>query len=342
MLVNGLKADSAYVQDRLELRQHVARTLEAQADVIVAEAVAVFPFAGVVEGDPAESAELANSILQLLIAGARDGAVDSRSGAVADLRVLATRMSLTIRPFFGLIYLIERAALDQLALDESFGATTEPWPSVSQLVRRASFDLLASVTELIAREPGEASIVDPLTTLHSKQVFLAALEKEIQRAERFRHPIALILLDVDRLGVINDKHGYGAGDRVLERIGIVVRSYFREHDWVARFGDDTFAVLLPATYSEHARQLADRVRATVEQRLELHDYRSDEQMSVTVSVGVLIADSVDQTVRAEQVMVLARAAVDRAKHAGRNRVELVDATVQRSAVTPPRDAMPMD
>ena len=98
--------------------------------------------------------------------------------------------------------------------------------------RRASFDVCAAFSEYATREKGTAGIIDSLTTLHTRAVFLAALEKEIQRAERFGHPFALVLLDVDRLAEINATHGYGAGDRVIERIGIVVRNYFRETDWV--------------------------------------------------------------------------------------------------------------
>ena len=190
-------------------------------------------------------------------------------------------------------------------------------------------------------EPGDSAIVDPLTTLHTRAVFLAALEKEIQRSERFGHPFAVILLDVDRLADINAKHGYGSGDRVLERIGFTVRNYFREQDWVARYAGDSFAVLLPETHREHAEQLADRIRATVETRLELHDYRSDEQVPVTVSVGVLIAEAVDQSVRAEQLLDDVKEAVDRAKQAGRNRLERVDVALNRS-VPPTRDNLPMD
>jgi diguanylate cyclase (GGDEF)-like protein len=340
MMATESATDSAYVPDRTELRQHIARTLDARSDAVVADAVAVFPFAGM-EGDPADATELARAVLQLLVAGAREGAIDARSAGVSDLRSLAAARGLAVPLLFSLIYLIERATLDQLALDESFGATSEPWPAIEQLVRRASFHALAAFTEHMDREPGEGGVVDALTTLHTRPVFMAALEKEIQRAERFRHPFSVILFDVDRLADINAKHGYGAGDRVLERIGIVVRNYFRDYDWVARYAGDTFAVLLPATQGEHAQQLADRVRVTVEQRLELHDYRSEEQVPVTVSVGVLIAESVDQSVRAEQLMVAVKDAVDRAKEGGRNRVETVDVSVAQSA-RPPRDTMPMD
>jgi diguanylate cyclase (GGDEF)-like protein len=104
----------------------------------------------------------------------------------------------------------------------------------------------------------------------------------------------------------------------------VVRSYVRETDWVARSSGDAFAVLLPETQRADAEHLADRMRSMVEERLQLHDYRSEQQLPVTVSVGVLIADSVDQSVRAEQLLTEAEEAVDRAKKAGRNRVERVD------------------
>lgn len=320
MLDTFRPADMRYVPDRTELRHHVARTLEARAEAVLEEAVAVFPFAGI-EGDAAERVALARVILQLLIAAARNGEVDGRGADVIELRELSRQRGLAVSGIFNLAYLIERAALDQLALDESFGSTSEPWPSIEQLVRRASFSVLAAFTELLAREPGDGSVLDGLTTLHTRPVIMAALEKEIQRAERFNHPLALILLDIDRLADINARHGYGAGDRVLERIGIVIRRYFREHDWVARYAGDTFAILLPATQPEHARQLADRMRQTVEQRFELHDYRSEEQIGVTVSVGLVTADSASLSVRAEQLIDAAREALNRAKEAGRNRVE---------------------
>lgn len=86
-----------------------------------------------------------------------------------------------------------------------------------------------------------------------------------------------MLLGVDRLADINATHGYGAGDRVIERVGIVVRSYFRDTDWVARVVGDTFAVLLPETERLNAERLADRVRIVVSTRLQLHDYRSDQE-----------------------------------------------------------------
>jgi len=328
--------DSDYVQERTELRTQVARALEQQATPIVNDAIAVFPFAGVEDADSDTSNRLADLILQLLAVATRDGEIETRSDLVGDLRLAVEAGGISVKQLFGLVYLVERAALDELALDESFGATSEPWPSLAQLVRRSSFDLLAAYAERLTSEPGDGALIDPLTTLHTKTVLEAALEKEIQRAERFGHPFALILVDVDRLSEINARHGYGSGDRVLERLGILMRNYFREQDWVARFSGDAFAVLLPETQREHALLLAERVRTTVEGRMALHDYRSEEEVPVTVSVAVVFAEAVDANVRAEQLFDEARQAVHRAKLAGRNRVEKVEISIQRGVV-PTRD-----
>ena len=118
-------------------------------------------------------------------------------------------------------------------------------------------------------------------------MFDAVLAKELERAGRFGYPISLILFDVDRLSAINKEHGYGVGDKVLERLGILIRQYFRQHDWVARYcgGFDRRAAVT-RTDAEHADALAERVRATVEERLGFTDHRSDRLVPVTVSAAV--------------------------------------------------------
>ncbi|HKC57364.1 MAG TPA: GGDEF domain-containing protein [Vicinamibacterales bacterium] len=307
----------------MQERSQTARILEQHFDTILKDAVAIFPFAGAESSDHDRSANLADLILQLLTTAVREGELDQRTGRVSDLRQLALDFGLTVRQLFGLVYVIERAALDELALDESFGATSEAWPGVAQMVRRASFDVLAAVAERITREPDQSALHDSLTALHTRAVLLAALEKEIRRAERFLHPFALILVDVDHLSAINAKHGYGFGDRVLERIGIVIRNYFREHDWVTRCSEDTFAILLPETARANAELLADGLRVTVEERLALRDYRTEEQVQVTVSVAVLIGDGQSSN-NADKVLRQAEEAVVLAKERGRNRVEVVE------------------
>ena len=185
-------------------------------------------------------------------------------------------------------------------------------------------------------DSGAVTLTDSLTALYTKSVFLAVLEKEIHRSNRFGHPFALILLDVDQLPEINATLGDGVGDRVLERIGIGVRSYFRETDWVARTSGSTFAVLLPETEAATAERLAEGVRAMIGHRLHFEDHLSGEQFPVTVSVGLVLAQLMDRSNSAEHLVADARAAVERAKWKGRNRVEQVEVTKRAARPVPPR------
>ena len=336
MLRGPSSADTDYVQEHTELRVHIARVLGHRASSVVSDAVAVFPFAGVAGVHTDSHRLLAKRILQLLAFGARDGSVDAHRELLGELCQAAENTRLGIAELFRIVYVVERAALDELAADESFGATSEPWAVLAQIVRRSSFDLLAGCAQRIETRQCDRALVDPLTTVHTRPVLVAALDKEIQRAERFGHPFALMLVDVDRLSEINESQGYGSGDRVLERLGILMRTYFREQDWVARVADDTFAVLMPETQRADAEQVAERLRTTVETRMALHDYRHQRQVPVTVSVAVVIAASVDAQVRAENLFDEARVAMERAKTAGRNRVETAQIAARRGRKTEDR------
>ena len=329
------------VQNVVELRTQLGRSLLGRAEAIIRDTISVCLFAGMERVAQDDRARLVGLIFQLLGDAVREGALDSRKAVVAELGRLLTDKGIDTRMVFNVVYLTERTALDEVAGDDLFGATSQPWPVVAQMVRRASFEVCTAFTEFIARELAPSAIVDPLTTLHTRSVFVAALEKEIQRAERFGHPFAIIVFDVDNLAEINSTHGYGSGDRILERIGIIIRNYFRETDWVARASGDEFAVLLPEIQRTNAERLADRVRNVIRERLQLHDHRSDKQIAVTVSAGVLIAESVDKSVRADQMMIEAKDAVDRAKQAGRNRIQSADVTIGRT-VAPTRAGISMD
>src|SRR5439155_1767261 len=107
----------------------------------------------------------------------------------------------------------------------------------------------------------------------------------LDMAVRDGQSVSLILFDVDHLSTINQEHGYGVGDRILERLGILIRQYFRQYDWVARHSEDSIAVLLSGTDAAHASELAERVRATVEERLGFTDHRNDRPVVVTLSVA---------------------------------------------------------
>jgi len=316
-------ADAGDIQ--ADLRQEVSSVILDRAGLLVWDTVAIFPFSGTEVLEPEYCNRIGNLLVQLLAIGVREGKVDARGGFVADLHRVALERSLPVERLFTFVYLLERTVLDELALSDKIGATSEPWPLAAQLVRRASFDLLAGYTERSQLDPSHTAITDKLTTLYTRPMFDAVLAKELERAARFNVPLSLILFDVDRLSSINKQHGYGVGDKVLERLGILMRQYFRQHDWVARYAEDAIAVLLTRTEGEHASELAERVRATVEERLGFTDHLSERAVPVTVSAAVMnIQVSFGDTLDTERLTADAESALERAKQRGRNRVERVD------------------
>lgn len=304
-----------------DLRHRVAALLLDRIDAIVGDVAGVFPYSGADEAfDQEYGNRLGRLLLQLLAFAVRDGRLDLRGGLIASLQRTALERRVTMPRLFSFAYLLERTALDEIALDAALGATSEPWPVVAQLVRRASFDMLGAYAEHAQIEPAEPPMLDRLTTLHARAMFDVVLANEAERASRYGYPLALILFDVDDLAAINREHGYGIGDRVLERLGILIRRYFRQHDWVARHAEDSIAVLLTRADAEHAGDLAERVRSMVVERFGSAD-RADRAVPVTVSAGVVnVRPTIGDVIDPERLLADAEAGVERAKQLGRNRV----------------------
>ena len=235
-----------------DLRQRISAALLHRIDAITADTVEIFPFSGTETLDHDCCLSVGGLLVNLLAFSVRDARLDPTGAFVANLHRIVLERRLSTERLFTFAYLIERTVLDELALDEVIGAMTESWPVVAQLVSRGSFDVLAAYTERALLEPAENCLVDPLTTLYTRPMLEAVLAKEVERAGRFGELLSLILFDVDRLSTINEEHGYGVGDKILERLGILIGKYFRHYDWVARYSDDSIAVLLTHADADHA------------------------------------------------------------------------------------------
>lgn len=277
---------------------------------------------------------LAAHIIRAITHAVERSAVEPGAAEIVQLQQL--RQDLLGSPhFFSAVYLGERVMLDELALRPGIGADTESWPMVTQVVRRAAYDVLAACSESAA--PAEV-VTDRLTTLPTRGVFEAVLGKEILRAARCKHPLAVIVCDVDHLSAVNELHGWGVGDLVLERVGILLRSFFRQLDWVARLEHDAFAVLLPETGPAAAAALAEGARAAVEERLVFRDHRSEQQVRTTVSAVVVTAPVVEgaeiegHPLDAARLLDLAASSLKRLAELGGNRVETIG--IVPSAATP--------
>ncbi|PYO39927.1 MAG: hypothetical protein DMD29_07290 [Gemmatimonadetes bacterium] len=186
--------------------------------------------------------------------------------------------------------------------------------------------LLSYVAMVIAREQRRSrdaavrlSTVDSLTGLFNRAFFFAALEREVQRSARSGRGFCLLMMDLDGLKAINDRHGHFQGDRVLRRVGEIIRAGVRRIDVAARYGGDEFVVVLVRTKGEGARGVAEKVRARVEAIGRALGYPTG---LVTVSIGV--AEFAPEGGEREDVLVAADRALYRAKAAGRNQVAMGD------------------
>jgi diguanylate cyclase (GGDEF)-like protein len=124
------------------------------------------------------------------------------------------------------------------------------------------------------------AVSDALTGIANYRRLIAALEEQIARAQRFYRTFSVVMIDVDHLKRINDRHGHLVGGRALCRVAAVLRASCRASDTAARFGGDEFALLLPDTDEAAARQVASRVCDLL-----AHD---GEIPRITVSFGVAV------------------------------------------------------
>lgn len=158
----------------------------------------------------------------------------------------------------------------------------------------------------------ELATTDDLTGVSNRRCFEKNIEILLSQASRIRLPLSLILLDVDHFKSYNDSFGHPAGDNVLRHLGSTLLTTLRQHDFVARYGGEEFAILLPATSTAHAGEVAERLRLSIENQP--WPFRP-----ITASFGVATAhppahsDLKHFVERADQALYLA-------KRLGRNRV----------------------
>jgi two-component system cell cycle response regulator len=139
----------------------------------------------------------------------------------------------------------------------------------------------------------------------------------VAHAKRHGAPLSLMLIDIDHFKKVNDTYGHPAGDRILRGVSAVVSPALRREDVFARFGGEEFAVLVRSADLSTAMDLAQRLRRTIEEST----FDSDgTTIRVTISAGVASLAPLDPKTSAT-LIAAADAALYRAKHRGRNRVE---------------------
>lgn len=155
--------------------------------------------------------------------------------------------------------------------------------------------------------------LDTLTGLPNRRGFDVLVEQALREAQRERQPLAALLFDLDHFKRLNDTSGHLAGDCVLRGFAQVLRSCLRKADIVCRWGGEEFIVML-RTDSEHAQQIAEKIRQRTEQQAFAFEGRS---LRATTSIGMTMVQEGDTL---QHLIARADQALYRAKQSGRNRL----------------------
>ena len=186
--------------------------------------------------------------------------------------------------------------------------------------------VLRDVTDRIELENRLATLAmtDGLTSLANRRAFDEALAREWRATMRTGLPTSLLLLDLDRFKSFNDQYGHQVGDDCLRTVAAAITANVRRpRDFVARYGGEEIAVILPETDASGALSVAESVRRAVEELAIPHAGNPEGHGFVTISIGVTTAvSSLGGTIKMPEGLVLsADSALYKAKHKGRNRVQ---------------------
>jgi diguanylate cyclase (GGDEF)-like protein len=191
----------------------------------------------------------------------------------------------------------------------------------SRAFHREQIELLESLANQVATALNVAfthettasqSINDVNTGLYNRQHFEESLAKELERSGRHNHEVAVLLIDIDHLGQLNETLGQEKGDEAIRHTATILKTALRDIDIPCRFGGEEFGIILPETPLQNAFDVAERLRSKV---------RSEPAPGVgvlTVSIGLSGYPSNAEDI--EGLMKAAQEALDVAKYEGRDRV----------------------
>jgi diguanylate cyclase (GGDEF)-like protein/PAS domain S-box-containing protein len=217
----------------------------------------------------------------------------------------------------GILHLRHLIGIESI---ESKG-TPETWitPQKIQRINMIAESLALSIANLMLHSTlRQQSIRDPLTGLYNRRYLEETLEREILRSSRSNKNIGLMMIDIDHFKLFNDTHGHPAADVAISAVAHLFSSSIRCEDLACRYGGEEFVIMLPETDLETTCQRAEAIRKKVAQLRIQHLGQVLEPISISIGVGVFpshgdlpeaLISKVDQ-------------ALYRAKHNGRNRVEV--------------------
>ncbi len=243
----------------------------------------------------------------------RDGACDPRS--VAEEQPEAGRRELSFALLLVPLVAGNRAlGVIQFERDAPGTFTRRDLSRIRALASQAA----ATLANVHAhRDIYSQAVTDALTGLHNRRHMQTVLADECRRAQRYGHPLSVIMLDVDGFKSYNDTYGHVQGDALLRMLAGILQASVRGVDSVGRFGGEEFVVVLPETPAGEAYQAAERLRLAVA-RASFPGHAGAPGIAVCKTISLGTATFPDITEDVEALVTLADGALYRAKRGGRN------------------------
>jgi two-component system cell cycle response regulator len=163
------------------------------------------------------------------------------------------------------------------------------------------------------------AFTDALTGLYNRRYLTTHLDRKLMDIALSGKPVAVAMFDVDHFKEVNDTHGHGVGDEILQGLARIVGENLRSVDLVARYGGEEFVIVMPETRGEQAKEIAERLRGCVAEAA-FQPEGLAEPLPVTISIGA--AATADPEEMAEDILNRADEALYAAKNQGRNTVVL--------------------
>ncbi|WP_300365130.1 GGDEF domain-containing protein [Hydrogenimonas sp.] len=174
-----------------------------------------------------------------------------------------------------------------------------------------------AMIDRVKKEEDEQMLRDETTRLYKSKVFKELAGTQIRMCKRNSWPVGMVIMDIDRLGMINKTYGFDAGNQVLKHFATIIKESVRESDLVARFDDDRFALLLPNCDARNAKRVIQRIQNHI-----LSEPLKVGKATIKIPFSSGVVSFAGKVAKFNHLVNRATEALEQAKRKGGNRIEL--------------------
>src|SRR5688572_29597247 len=220
-------------------------------------------------------------------------------------------------PYICLPLMVQGETLGVLCVMDNAARRSQHQLGLQQLAVTVGETVKLALANLKLRdELRQQAIHDQLTGLFNRRYLDETLPRDLHQAQRRNTPLCLVMLDIDGFKEFNDTFGHGAGDAILRGCGNVLRDRLRKSDISCRYGGDEFVLVLHDSSVADTQERLEQIRLLIS-ALKIH-YGEQVLGSITLSVG--IAQALEHSTSASELLRAADEAMYAAKQAGRDRI----------------------